>query len=95
MHIIDATVIDLARLPFHQEAARLLDGNLMVIGINDSKDEIKFSSEEFSTDRLPGQRAVIQVELPDGLDELNSVQPYWKKAEELYQASLQSNKESK
>ncbi len=95
MHTINATVIDLARLPFHQQAAESLGGNVTVIGINDTQGEINFHSEKFSTDRLPAQRAVVEVNLPDNLDKLGSNMPYWEKAEELYQASLQSGKESK
>lgn len=95
MPTINPIVIDLAKLPFHQEAAESLGGNLTIIGINDTQDEIKFVSEKYSTDRLPGQRAVIEVNLPDNLDEINSNMPYWKKVEELYQASLKPGKESK
>ena len=95
MSTINPIVIDLARLPFHQQAAEQLGGNLTIIGTNDSQSEIKFHSDEFSTDRLPGQRAVIKVILPDGLDELDSNMPYWKIADELYQASLKPGKETK
>jgi len=95
MHIIDATVIDLAKLPFHQQAAEFLGGNLTVIGKNDTQGEIKFHSDEYSTGRLPGQRAIIEVNLPDKLDKLETNMPYWAKVEELYQASLKPGKESK
>ncbi|PIV09179.1 hypothetical protein COS31_02910 [Candidatus Roizmanbacteria bacterium CG02_land_8_20_14_3_00_36_15] len=92
---IEAIVIDLAKVPFHQQAAESLGGNLTVIGKNNTQDEIKFRSDEFSTDRLPGQRAVIKVDLPAGLDDLDSNMHYWAKVEKLYQASLQSGKKTK
>jgi len=95
MPSISATVIDLARLPFHQQAAEQLNGNLTVIGKNETGQEIKFHSDAFSTGRLPGNKAVIEVQLPDNLDELNSNVPYWNKVEKLYQASLKPGKESK
>ncbi|MFH0943110.1 MAG: hypothetical protein V1810_02940 [Candidatus Beckwithbacteria bacterium] len=92
MPSVSPTVIDLAKLPFHQQAAEALGGNLIVIGINNTQSEIKFRSDEFATDRLPAQRAVIQVDLPDTLE---TNMPYWAKVEKLYQASLQTNKEAK